>query len=207
MDYSGRWLGWICLFSLVLGLGCSDVSPTNPFDPATPIGNQAEGRISGTVILPLCTSASLFEDVEITKTRIDSGSAGLDSVSSPSVADGERVILTAAEQGTPCEAGRPPPTDAVPATAGFSFDDVSPGAYVIRLRAPGYQWAWGESCVGAPLRPGSEPSTALLPVQVDIGSKASLCPLTIAEPSAIPQTPNATPTRAVMCWPMAYRSA
>ncbi len=42
----------LALLCLVLGVACSEVPATNPFDPSTPAAQQATGRVSGRLVLP-----------------------------------------------------------------------------------------------------------------------------------------------------------
>ena len=47
-----KFLGvWVALFALTC-LGCSEVAPTNPFDPETPVAQQAKANVTGDVLLP-----------------------------------------------------------------------------------------------------------------------------------------------------------
>lgn len=56
---------WALLTLWALG-GCSEVGPTNPFDPATPAAQQAPGAISGSLTLPEGYAASALEAARVT---------------------------------------------------------------------------------------------------------------------------------------------
>ncbi|MEE2788364.1 MAG: pentapeptide repeat-containing protein, partial [Myxococcota bacterium] len=56
--------GAVCILPLLFA--CSEIAATNPYDPNTPIAQQAKGRVSGQLVLPEgYRSAMTFEDVEI----------------------------------------------------------------------------------------------------------------------------------------------
>ena len=50
------------LFMLVVLLGCSDVAPTNPYDPETPLAQQARASLTGQLVLPNGYDATLRFD-------------------------------------------------------------------------------------------------------------------------------------------------
>ena len=177
-----RGIPWLTLFCF---FGCTDVAPTNPFDPEAPASIQATGHISGTVILPLCTAASVFGNVEVTGMRPgpDGVLAGAGSDADADEA-GTRQVLTISQEGTACPDPQDPPSDAMPSRATFTFDDVSPGPYAIRLRAPGYVWKWQGECAQGQLLPTNDASTVIVPVAVGIGQEITVCPLAIDTPEA-----------------------
>jgi hypothetical protein len=68
---------------LAVLVGCEDVPATNPFDPATPVSQQAQARLEGTVTLP-----EGFGETNLADGRVDLVDAAGEVALTSGVADG-----------------------------------------------------------------------------------------------------------------------
>jgi hypothetical protein len=110
--------GVVCLWALAAGLvGCADIAPSNPYDPAAPTGQQAAGAVTGMLVRPLGHDASRFSDARVTLVT-------LGGTSSP-----------ATDGGTPTSAE----AAVDPLTGRFTAVDVAPGAYTVTFVVPGFR--------------------------------------------------------------------
>ncbi len=101
------------LLALLFALAsCSEVAPTNPYDPATPEAQQAKGTVRGRVALAAPYTADAFEGAVVTLSRAS--------------APDETAFET-----TPSPEGETP-------EATFTLADVPAGLYWLRVRLTGF---------------------------------------------------------------------
>lgn len=105
--------GLLLLSLLGLLIACTDVNPTNPYDPATPESQQARGRLTGAVVLPTGYTASTF--------------------------DGATVEVRRADHPAEVAATAPltPDAEATPPRARFTVTDLTAGVYLVAIALPG----------------------------------------------------------------------
>jgi uncharacterized protein YjbI with pentapeptide repeats len=103
----------LLVLALLLALGaCSEVAPTNPYDPSTPEAQQAKGLVRGRVVLAAPYTAEVFEGSVVTLSR------------------------AATPESTAFETTPAPEGDAP--EAAFTVVDVPAGLYWLRVQLTGF---------------------------------------------------------------------
>ncbi|MCA9543216.1 MAG: carboxypeptidase regulatory-like domain-containing protein, partial [Myxococcales bacterium] len=105
---------WLVAWTVAAGaLGCTDLAPTNPYDPQAPEAQQAKGTLDGTLTLPDGVTGAAFEGATV----------ALFALSAPTTALREAAVVGEAGDDR---------------RARFQFDDLPAGQYRVQPRVPGF---------------------------------------------------------------------